>query len=64
MKTYIETTSDEDRECKDLIGEAFEQAMEEAEQEGCPYCGKRFPVLGNIDLEVLWEKICVVLGVN
>lgn len=63
MKFYADTTSDEDRQCKDLIGEAFEEAVREGEQEGCPFCGKQFPILGNIDLDVLWEKICTVLGV-
>lgn len=60
----VETTSDEDRKAKDLIGVAFEQAMTEAELEGCPYCGKRFPVLAEIDLDILWEKLMAVLGVR
>ena len=64
MKIYVETTSDEDRACKDLIGEAFEQACTDAELEGCPFCGKLFPVLGTVDLDVLWEQICKVLEVN
>lgn len=64
VSVELTTTSDDDRACKDLIGEAFERGMTEAEQEGCPYCGKRFPVLGSIDLDVLWEKVCEVLGVS
>ena len=62
MKTC--TTSEEDRQGKDLIGEAFEQACTEAGLEGCPYCGKRFPVIANVDLDVLWEKLMAVLGVS
>jgi hypothetical protein len=59
-----ETTSFEDRKAKDLIGEAFEEACREAELEGCPYCGKRFPVVANVDLDRLWEKLMAVIGVT
>jgi hypothetical protein len=64
MHIDLGTTSDEDRQCKDLIGEAFEQAVEDAELEGCPYCGKKFPVIASVDLDVLWEKLMKVIGVE
>ena len=60
----IGTTWEQDQQGKDLIGEAFEKACQEAEQEGCPYCEKRFPVVANIDTDVLWEKLMAVIGVT
>ena len=58
------TTGDQDREAKDLIGEAFEAACREGELEGCPFCGKRFPVVADVDLDALWEKLMAVIGVT
>jgi len=58
------TTGDQDREAKDLIEETFKAACEEAEMEGCPFCGKRFRVVAALDLDVLWEKLMAVIGVT
>lgn len=58
------TTREQDLQAKDLIGEAFEEACTDAELEGCPYCGRQFPVIANVDLEVLWENLMKVIGVT
>jgi len=60
----ITTTGDEDREGKDLIGEAFERAVHTAEEEGCPSCGHKFPILGDLELDTLWKAICDVLKID
>ena len=63
MDITTTTTNDEDRSCKDLIGEAFERAVSAAEETGCPSCGHRFPILGDLDLDTLGADICKILKI-
>ena len=53
------TTSDEDREGIALIGEAFEAAVAEANERGQVAEAHEY-----VDYDVLWEKVCKVLGVS